>query len=287
MNGKFGVFILSHGRADNVITYKSLRKQNYTGDIYILVDNEDEQIDMYKRKYGDKVIVFNKLEQAKKTDSGDLSDDRRVILYARNRCFDEAERLGLDYFLELDDDYVAWEIRWRQGEKLMTAPVCSLDGLFERMIDFLETTNATTVAVAQGGDFIGGANGGLFNKGIARKAMNTFFCKTNKRFNFVGRINEDVNTYTTLGQKGEKIFTFTEVDVRQKKTQSNSGGMTDVYLDKGTFLKSFYSVMYSPSCVKIALMGDKHKRIHHSIKWENCTPMILNEKWKKGVNNGR
>ena len=29
----------------------------------------------------------------------------------------------------------------------------------------------------------------------------------------------------------------------QKETQSNSGGLTDIYLELGTYVKSFYSVI--------------------------------------------
>ena len=53
MRDDFAAFILTHGRADNVITYNTLRKQGYTGKIILLIDNEDAQIDDYKRKYGD------------------------------------------------------------------------------------------------------------------------------------------------------------------------------------------------------------------------------------------
>lgn len=81
----------------------------------------------------------------------------------------------------------------------------------------------------------------------------------------MGRINEDVNTYTNLGRRGELFMTIGAVQLGQKQTQKNSGGMTELYLDSGTYVKSFYSVMYAPSCVKISLMGASHKRIHHQV----------------------
>lgn len=278
---KFAVFILTHGRADNVVTLATLKKCGYTGKVYFLVDDEDSQIEQYKNNFGDSVIVFNKKLASEMCDQGDLSDDRRVILYARNQCFEEAEKLGLETFLELDDDYKSFEYRYEEENKLKVKQYRDLDGLFDAMLDFLYQSDALTVALAQGGDFIGGVNGGIFNKGIARKAMNTFFCRTDRKFQFVGRINEDVNTYTTLGQRGGRIFTFTKAAIVQQATQKNKGGMSDTYLDMGTYLKSFYSVMYSPSCVKISKMGDKHMRIHHEVQWENCVPMILNERYKK------
>ncbi len=47
MRNDFAVLILSHGRADRVYTIPTLRKGGYTGKIYIVVDNEDEQQDEY------------------------------------------------------------------------------------------------------------------------------------------------------------------------------------------------------------------------------------------------
>jgi len=57
--------------------------------------------------------------------------------------------------------------------------------------------------------------------------------------------------------------------------------MTESYLDGGTYLKSFYSVMFNPSCIKIMMMGNKHKRLHHAVFWNNAVPKIINERYKK------
>ena len=111
--------------------------------------------------------------------------------------------------------------------------------------------------------------------------MNTFFCKTENKFDFLGRINEDVNTYTALGNKGNLFFTIADADIQQTQTQSNSGGMTNVYLDSGTYLKSFYSIIFSPQAVKIGKMGESHLRLHHKVNWNYCCPKIINEKYKK------
>ena len=48
MRDDFAVFILTHGRADNMATAKMLKKTNYTGKIYFIIDNEDEQAERYK-----------------------------------------------------------------------------------------------------------------------------------------------------------------------------------------------------------------------------------------------
>lgn len=255
MRDDFAVFILTHGRADNVITYNSLNKQGYTGKIYIVIDDEDEQEQKYRRNYGDMVLRFSKDEIQKTFDTMDTATDRRTIVYARNAVFDLAKSVGVRYFLELDDDYIDFEFRWAENGKLLVKKVDNLDVVFDQFINFLIKTDSDVVAMAQGGDFIGGAKGGTYKKKVLRKAMNTFFLDVEKPIKFIGRINEDVNTYTSLGNKGLKIFTITDVSIVQKQTQSNKGGMSDIYIENGTFMKSFYTVMVMPSCVKIGVMG--------------------------------
>lgn len=279
----FAVFILSHGRPNNVITLNTLKKCGYTGKWYIVIDNEDSTADEYYKNFGEeRVIMFDKLQIAQTFDTADTFNDRKTIVYARNACFDIANKLGIKYFLELDDDYTGFMHRYIEGQQLRSKITTRLDDIFKMMIDFLNSTGALTVAFVQGGDLIGGLDNNNFHKKILRKAMNSFFCDVDKPFKFLGRVNEDVNTYTLLGQQGKLIMSISEFMLNQKQTQSNAGGMTSTYLDNGTYVKSFYSVMYSPSCVKVAAMGDKHMRMHHQVKWELCTPKILSQKYKKG-----
>ena len=280
----FAVFILSHGRANNIITLEALKKGGYTGKIYIIIDDEDKQGPEYKRLYGDKVIVFSKKEMDGTFDIGDNFNDRRVVVYARNKCHNIAKSLGLDYFLELDDDYTDFCYRYEDKGSLRRIQCKDLNKLFEKCINFLEVSKAHAIAFGQGGDYIGGTGSALWSKKLLRKVMNTFFCKTDRPFQFYGRINEDTTMYTLLGQRGYLFFTLGDVMVNQLQTQLNKGGLTDIYLDKGTYYKSFLSVMYSPSCVSVSSMGNTYRRIHHRVHWNNCTPKILNEKYKKTSN---
>jgi hypothetical protein len=150
------------------------------------------------------------------------------------------------------------------------------------MVDFLKTSKALTVCLAQGGDFIGGPSGSKAQKlQLWRKAMNTFVCASEKPFQFLGRINEDVNAYVVEGMRGNLMFTIPNMAVNQMQTQKNAKGLTEIYLELGTYVKSFYSVMYAPSCVKVVDMGPVHRRIHHRVQWKNCVPCIMSEDHKK------
>ena len=283
LRDNFCTFILTHGRAGNVITYKTLKAEGYTGPLFLVVDNEDSQIADYQKNFGkENVLIFDKLAISKTFDTADTFEDRRTIVYARNACFDLAKEKGYRYFLELDDDYTIFAQKYDNHGRLSERKPKSLDDVFEAFLQMLDSdSRILTVAMAQGGDFIGGLKSGNWKKPIMRKAMNTFFCDVTRRFDFLGRVNEDVNTYTVLGQRGKLLFSFRNFSITQKTTQKNKGGMTEQYLDAGTYVKSFYSVMMSPSCVKIAGLKSTHARIHHQVRWENCVPKILNEKWKK------
>ena len=279
MRDDFAVFILTHGRADHIYTLNALLSAGYTGPYYFIVDNEDDQAQKYIKSFGqDKVITFDKKAAAHRQDFdiGDNFPGRDTVVYARNECFHIARQLGLNYFLQLDDDYTAFMHR-EIGEdgKLYGIYALNIDQVFEAMINFLDQSGALTVTFAQGGDFIGGAKSGTFHKGILRKAMNTFFCKTDRPFSFRGRLNDDVNTYVPLSQTGNLFFTYTGFQITQKTTQGQDGGLTDIYLDLGTYVKSFYSVMMAPSCVTVSEMGGNYRRIHHKIHWEAAAPKIL------------
>lgn len=276
---KFAVFILTHGRPNKVVTFDTLRRQGYTGDIYIIVDNEDKTVDAYRKRFGDKVIVFDKQATAQIFDEGDNFNDRRAVIYARNASFKIAEDLGLDYFLQLDDDYTVFNFKFTSELIYTELDVLDLDRLFSVVLEYYKSIPALTIAMAQNGDFLGGAEGSDASRlWLKRKAMNTFLCSTRRPFKFFGRINEDVNTYVTLGNRGNLFFTFFNCAIIQKTTQKSAGGMTELYLNQGTYIKTFYTVMYAPSCVKVYQMASKHPRIHHKIKWDNAVPRILSER---------
>jgi hypothetical protein len=283
MNNKdFCVFIITHGRPNDVITFETLKKQNYTGKTYFIIDNTDKKADEYYNKFGkENVIMFDKEEIAKTTDHGDNFWNLRTTTHARNACFNIANKIGIKYFLVLDDDYTAFDFRLFI-EKAIVKPVKNLDLLFDNMLEYFKTIKAVSICMAQGGDFIGGLdNGKELYRFSKRKAMNTWFCSTDRYFKFISRLNEDVNTYLTLGSVGNLFLTIPFCSITQKQTQGTKGGMTEAYLEGGTYVKTFYTVMYCPSFVKAKILNAKNKRIHHSMSWENAVPCIIDEKYKK------
>jgi hypothetical protein len=283
MSRKAAIFILTHGRPDNIKTLHMLERCGWTGKTYIVIDDEDTRADEYFERYDDMVLQFNKKEVADRIDDADTSGDRRAIIYARHASQTMAKDLGYDYMLQLDDDYADLRYRFVKNGSLTSFRVKDFDSLAEATFKFLDDTNALTVAFGQGGDMIGGINSPNYKSGLQRKVMNSFFLRTDRYVDFKGKINDDVNLYVVYGAQGELMFTSFHVNVLQMATQTNQGGMTELYLEEGTYAKSFYSVMMAPSCVKIYPMGTANRRLHHKVDWRYAVPKIINQKYRKAI----
>lgn len=280
---EFAIFILSNRRPNNIKTLKSLSDSNYTGQYYIIVDDLDPTIDEYKQNYGDKVIVFDKKYYMDLCDSADNFHKEISTTFVRTAIFDKAKELGLTYFMQLDDDYGQFSLRFPDSNetKLYGRKLLNLDEVILLMLDFLDKSGVMSVCMGQPGDFIGGVGSNLYKHKLLFKGMNSFTCRTDNPFMFKTRLNEDVNTVLLNHQIGKLFLTFYQCATNQSETQSQEGGMTEAYLDNGTYVKSFYSVMCCPSCVKIGLMGNTDFRIHHKINNNKSVPKIINERHKK------
>jgi hypothetical protein len=70
MRSDFAILILTHGRADNVVTLSTLGKCGYHGRWYMVIDNEDSQAQKYYENFGeDHVIMFDKLKKSREFDT--------------------------------------------------------------------------------------------------------------------------------------------------------------------------------------------------------------------------
>ena len=286
-NSDFAVFILSYGRADNPKTWKTLmnEKRIYNQDTYFICSDDDKQLDEYIENFGDKVLVFNKEKTMPYMDAGDNFQKTNVVLWARNVCFAFAKQLGYRFFVEFDDDYDVFSQRiFYDNEKLMIKYITDYDRMLQIHIDFLKNTPTRCVTFAQHGDFIGGAGNGNAQRGWQRKVMNSFFCDMEKPFFFDGTMNDDVNYYVQSGRRGVLNFNLFGFSLNQEQTQASAGGLTDAYLEGGTYLKSIYATLFEPSSAKIGYIGHgDNKRMHHKINANFTYPLILDEKYAKNT----
>lgn len=279
----FAVFILSHGRANDVKTVNLLKDGHYTGDWYIVIDDEDDQEPIYREKYGDHILQFCKMDEFIRTDVGDLSDDRRCGVFARNAIQRLANERGYKIHLQLDDDFTMIYHRWidKQKGKLVGERAENLDTVFAAMAEYLDSTPISNLSFGLSSYYLGGVESKNVQAGMIPKTMGSFMLKASDPVEFKMHMNDDITTAIWNWSTGRVFFTVMSYQVATPPTQHQAGGMTDIYKDNGTYQKSFYSVMMCPSFVKIAQQGRKFFRIHHEVEWDNCCPKILEQKWKK------
>ena len=280
---KFVVIILCHCRPYDTTTVDTLRQFGYTGNIILLLDDEDPTLYNYYVQFPNLTIeVFSKDELLKRTDIMNNHVNKSCGVYARNVCFEIAEKYGYEYFCEMDDDYTTIPYRFKDADKLYRSNVVKLDEVFNAYIEFLNTSkDIEAVAFAEPGDFVGGIGSNLVRKKFLRKCMGSWIMRTTATSRFLGLMNDDVNCYYVNGMRGKVFLTFPFIMIDTPATQSVKGGMTEVYTGTGTYAKTFYSVMLCPSFVRVDMFGDQHYRIHHKTDWKCAVPKIISGRYKK------
>lgn len=279
----FVVIVLCHRRPNDTTTPSTLRACKYTGDIVLLLDDEDDTVEQYRQNYPEyRIEIYSKDEMMKTVDSMDTTNDKRCAVYARNACFNVAEKLGYKYFCQMDDDYTTIPYRYMENDKLYRNNYSNLDLVFEAYLEFmLSNEHIGAVAFAEPGDFVGGCGSNLNKKLYLNKCMGSWICAVDRPLHFLGTMNDDVNTYSLNGSRGQLFYTFNFIMIDTPATQAVDGGMTDIYLGRGTYSKTFYTVMCCPSFVKVDMFGDRHYRIHHKFKWEHAVPKLISGDFKK------
>lgn len=287
MRNDFAVFVLSHGRANTMLTVDTFKNSGYTGQFYVIVDTDDTQIADYESRFGkEHVITFDKDDIGKRFDIMDNFGGNQVVTFARNAVYEIASDLGLKYFFEADDDLSCFRQRYIDDEgSLRTRYVKDMDSIINAYLDYMDNTSIDILAFGQTGDLIGGKNSKLFIDKYRRKAMQGFFVRVNHKMQFKGRFNDDVNSYVDNGKVGYLILTYRDIIMDTAETQVQVGGISDMYKKYGTYVKTFYSVILAPNCVKVSTMGDSlvnmHHRIHHIIDWGKAVPKIISGRYKK------
>lgn len=287
--------ILSYGRPQKMYTYKTLRRQGWTGPVRILCSDDDPSLSVYREHYPGEVLVFSKDEYRSQVDEGQNYDSsQKAPLYARRAIHDLITPDMADLVWELDDDYAyIGAAANKDGFSYMMMGSClpaTLDYILSQVAVFMKNTpTVRTLAFAQTGDFYSSLlsdnmycfRGAL--RFVRRKAMNSFFFRTtDPPLPFAGTLNDDVNMYLDLALRSPFVsFTYPLFCIKQQATQQNPGGMTDIYRRDGTFVKSMHTVIRYPAAVKVKALNST--RWHHNVDWDKIQVKIISEKFRKHV----
>lgn len=277
MRDDFAVMICSHGRAETMTTYDILRKQGYTGKIIVVIDDEDDQRELYESRY-ECVEVFSKDEYADAIDEV-VTNNRGSVVYARNACYDIAAKYGLEYFVEVDDDLLSLKHRYIEDGKARGSDVNDLDTVFSFVLPIFENENIFCISFVKNSDFMGGVNSKGFKKGFEYTAHSIFCLKTDRRVKFASTIFEDLNTSLTYNRAGKIFISLAVLQFYTKEVGTGNGGSSALYDKFSPFARAFSVLMARPDSMKIMTDKKEGHKIH--MNWSTVAPMIIPERWKK------
>lgn len=257
--------ILSHERARTLLTYNTLLKMNVNkSDVYIVIDDFNEQIDAYKKLYKN-VLIFNKEREQELTDTFDNGGNMSVVLFARNYAIRKSKELEYNFVVLLDDDVQTIYYKTIKGNKLITKKCC--ENVFDKIVSYMKCNKMIDMcSLGNELDYIGGVQG-LVANGINRKANNVFIIRTKTDIRFQSRFNEDINTIYCLNEKGKIIFDISMLQVKCKQTGKarQDGGMKDAYKQMSDYLKCAYSLLCMPN--KVTIKVNKNGKINMQKKF--------------------
>lgn len=276
----FAVFILTHGRADKQITLQTLYTIGYSGKIYLVVDDEDSQLEEYREKYGELVVVFSKREAEKEFDTMTNRKEYRSVVFARNAAFGIAKQLGIKWFMTCDDDISNLSYRVPKENKLKGINVRDADRLFMDMVEFAEGNGISVFGFSQAGAYVGGLNSKKYRDGCQRNISQMMMYNAEDRVTIRGLFNEDLHLSIDSGLNGQIALATMLVCITSPERMTNKGGLHDLYKENNTYVRDFYSKMAHPSVVNFVEKDNEwHIRINHSA----FAPMIVSSRYRKAV----
>lgn len=271
------VYIISKGRP-NCTTAQTLEKIGFPGEWFIVCGNNDETLPEYRKKWGERVLVFDWHEEVKHSDLLDNFGVEKMgsgAVPVRNATRALSEARGEKRHWQFDDDYVNFYAKSKVDGKQKDR---ALQG-----VEFFERLSMLS-------DFARSAC--LGNVGFAVKAESrpdTVFKFRKRVFNahnmpsnaesfmrWRGRMNDDLVNALESWRMGkiELSLLFMYIDMRD--TQAESGGNTEIYQAHGTVRKAAYAILIDPLNVKLVV---KYGRYHHRVNWRGVCPKIIHERF--------
>lgn len=282
MNNKLAYVILCWKRPDKLHTLKFLKDLEIEN-IYFAIDNADPEKEKYIKKA--KEYKINYFTFDKDINVSDQMYNNKLLSGAvctRKIVENIMRDKGIKYFLVLDDDYT--QIENIYGKRIKKETLEQLNKIY---IEILEKIPFVYVmSLAQSGECVGGKEDFYKKSKFKIKAMNYWFCCTDKPVDYAGIMNDDVNAGILLNKYGHFSIQYGGLIIQQ--AQQASGGMKDVYAQNSAmYQKAMFSIMLAPSFVKLNYLcnygkdGLNSQRIYHNIQREYAYPYVVEVKSAK------
>lgn len=271
------IYIISKGRP-HCETAQTLKNMRYEGEWFIVCGNNDAKLDQYQTLWGDKVLVFDWYEEIKNTDTLDNFGFENMpsgAVPVRNATRRISEERGEKRHWQFDDDYHSFYIK-----NPKTGRNHKLNGkLFEKYLykiaNFADNAELNNCGFALPLESLPDT---MLHFGQRVFNAHNLPSEKDKFITWRGRLNDDLINAMETHKYGKYEMYFKFMTIQMRDTQSETGGLTDIYQKEGTVRKTAYPILISPNATQLTI---RYKRYHHKVNWNRLIPKIIHEKWRK------
>lgn len=276
------VYIKTHCRPDKQLTYQTLRRCGYTGEIVFVVDDEDKTVRQLESNVSNdkrvQIKIFCKEEMVQKIDCGTNNPKRNVNLYAWCAC-EEIHRVFRrdEIFVMADDDITDFRFRYLEDGKMKSVKITqNMDNILDYLSEFMVKNNVTALS--------SGIPQMYFNKDLdattcnCRVPYNFVMRNTLFEMNWKAEFQEEIITSIESSNRGEYIMAFPMIQHTIMPLGKEAGGMHDAYASDESFKLSQYGHIWHPTAEVPMLYKGKWIT---SIKREKAFPKLISSSCKK------
>lgn len=277
---KSAIFICTHGRPDKQITLKALRDAGYTGDIYLLLDDEDDTYNDYLKYYDEHTLLIEFIKQyiLENTTTTAYPPNRMTILYAKNACEEYAKALSLDVFAICDDDIPGFRYRYIEDGSCKSLQVKSgMNEIIYSYFQYVLDADITATSFGMAQFYFSGENCFSPETMLKWRVPYTFvFRNTKHRVDWVSDYGEDITTAIECANQGKFMMASPFVQMNLSPMGVGEGGMVELHKD--TFRLAEYGHVWHPTCEQIKYYKDHWMS---TIKRDCAFPMLISSRHKK------
>lgn len=272
------LFIITHQRAEKQLTLNYLKKAGYSGEIFLVVDNKDKDLEMYKKKYKDMLLIFDKEDYAKDVDAHINKFPMNGALFARNACIDFAKKMKKEFYCVCDDDIQCVKLKDSRSGKLETTKITKrIDEIISYLIGYMEKTVITALGIPEDGAYIGGVNQNV-KDGIKFTLSKFMLYRTKEPVIYESIMWEDAAAVMRDLSIGKVEFSPMILSVTAPENGTNAGGCQELYKKSSNYANAFMVLMARPDTVKITYKKDDFIM---RISKTTLPPYIINQHYKK------
>lgn len=274
------IYIISKGRPQ-CVTAQTLTRIKYPGKWYIVVGNNDLELESYKKRWGDRIIVFDWYKEVKNTDLMDnFGYDKKAsgASPVRNAARKISKENGELRHWQFDDDYLdfsRYNPYLNKNETIKDGRI--LFSSMYRIADFANDAKLNNIGFALA--TIEGNPQRRHKWGPRVYNAHNLPSDDDLFVEWKGRMNDDTINAVNVWRTGGVEMMVKFLQLRMEPTQKSEGGLTDLYKEDGTVRKTAYLLLACPAFSKLVI---RFGRFHHNVNWRGkLVPKIISDKWEK------